>query len=64
MEGNKINSFIDPIYSLKSIKEMASAFSGIVIVDEAYIDFSSSMSAISLLNERISPLRTSGSIRA
>ena len=38
-------------YSLKSIKEMASAFSGIVIVDEAYIDFSSSMSAISLLNE-------------
>lgn len=39
------------VYSLKSIKEMASAFSGIVIVDEAYIDFSSSTSAISLLNE-------------
>jgi len=38
-------------YSLKSIKEIASVFSGLVIVDEAYIDFSSSKSAISLLNE-------------
>lgn len=39
------------IYQLNAIKEIASAFSGLVIVDEAYIDFSSSESAISLLNE-------------
>ena len=38
-------------YPLNAINEIASAFSGLVIVDEAYIDFSSSESAISLLSE-------------
>jgi histidinol-phosphate aminotransferase len=39
------------VYSLESIKEIASVFSGLVVVDEAYIDFSNSISATSLLNE-------------
>ena len=39
------------IYSLNSIKEIAVMFSGLVVVDEAYIDFSNSESAISLLKE-------------
>ncbi|PCI94955.1 MAG: histidinol-phosphate transaminase [Flavobacteriales bacterium] len=39
------------IYSLDAIKEIAAIFSGLVVVDEAYIDFSNTTSAISLLNE-------------
>lgn len=38
-------------YSLNAIKEIASVFKGLVVVDEAYIDFSSTTSSISLLNE-------------
>lgn len=38
-------------FSLDSIKEIASSFKGLVVVDEAYIDFSNSTSAISLLDE-------------
>ena len=38
------------IYPLKAIKEIADYFNGIVVVDEAYIDFSDSESAIGLLN--------------
>jgi histidinol-phosphate aminotransferase len=34
---------------MESIKEVASVFSGLVVVDEAYIDFSNSKSATSLL---------------
>lgn len=37
------------IYPLDSIKEIADCFPGIVVVDEAYIDFSNARSAISLL---------------
>ncbi len=36
-------------FSMESIKEVASVFSGLVVVDEAYIDFSNSKSATSLL---------------
>jgi histidinol-phosphate aminotransferase len=36
---------------LKRIKEIASYFNGLVVVDEAYIDFSENKSAISLLEE-------------
>ncbi len=38
------------IYSLSSIKEIADYFPGLVVVDEAYIDFASTESAISLLS--------------
>ncbi|UTW62154.1 histidinol-phosphate transaminase [bacterium SCSIO 12741] len=38
-------------YSLNSIQELASQFPGIVAVDEAYIDFSETPSAISLLSK-------------
>jgi histidinol-phosphate aminotransferase len=38
-------------YSLNSIQEIASMFSGLVVVDEAYIDFSNATSATSLLQE-------------
>jgi histidinol-phosphate aminotransferase len=37
------------IYSLDSIKEIADNFAGLVVVDEAYIDFSMAKSAINLL---------------
>lgn len=37
------------VYSLKSIKKIADYFQGIVVVDEAYVDFVNSESAISLL---------------
>ena len=36
---------------LKRINEIADSFSGLVVVDEAYIDFSENKSAISLLDE-------------
>ena len=39
------------VYSLARIKEIASKFKGVVVVDEAYIDFSKTESAISLLEE-------------
>ena len=38
-------------YALSSIKKIAAAFTGLVVVDEAYIDFSNAESAISLLDE-------------
>ena len=38
------------IYSLEAIKGIADNFSGLVIVDEAYIDFSTAKSAINLLS--------------
>lgn len=38
-------------FSLESIKAIASSFSGLVVVDEAYIDFSNTKSATSLLDE-------------
>ncbi|MFK7907654.1 MAG: histidinol-phosphate transaminase [Chitinophagales bacterium] len=38
------------IFSLKSIQKIAKQFSGLVVVDEAYIDFTDSKSAISLLS--------------
>ncbi len=38
------------IYPLNAIKEIADNFKGLVVVDEAYIDFSNTESAISLLN--------------
>jgi histidinol-phosphate aminotransferase len=38
-------------FTLNTIKEIASMFSGLVIVDEAYIDFSNSVSATSLLSD-------------
>ncbi len=37
------------VYSLESIRELAHNFTGLVVVDEAYIDFSNTKSAISLL---------------
>ncbi|MDG1476781.1 MAG: histidinol-phosphate transaminase [Vicingaceae bacterium] len=39
------------IYSLETIAAIASSFKGLVVVDEAYIDFSNSESAISLLDK-------------
>ncbi|MFB0925400.1 MAG: histidinol-phosphate transaminase, partial [Vicingaceae bacterium] len=39
------------IYALETIVEIASGFKGLVVVDEAYIDFSNTESAISLLEE-------------
>lgn len=39
------------IYALETIAEIASGFKGLVVVDEAYIDFSNTESAISLLEE-------------
>ncbi len=47
-------------FPLSEIEEIASAFQGITIVDEAYIDFSDHPSAISLIdrNERVVVLRT------
>ena len=36
---------------LKRIKEIAACFNGLVVVDEAYIDFSENKSAVSLLEE-------------
>lgn len=39
------------VYSLNVIKEIADNVQGLVVVDEAYIDFSDSESAISLLND-------------
>ena len=39
------------LFSLESIRDIASSFSGLVVVDEAYIDFSNSKSAISLLKD-------------
>lgn len=39
------------IYSLETIAAIANDFKGLVVVDEAYIDFSNSESAISLLDE-------------
>jgi histidinol-phosphate aminotransferase len=46
--------------SLQVISELIEAFAGIVVVDEAYIDFSSEASALSLLNscDRLVILRT------
>jgi len=38
------------IYSLQSIQEIANAFRGLVVVDEAYIDFAETESALSLLS--------------
>lgn len=38
------------VYGLAQIKEMADGFYGLVVVDEAYIDFSSSESALALLD--------------
>ena len=38
------------VYPLKAIEEIADYFNGIVVVDEAYIDFSDSETAIGLLN--------------
>ncbi|MBO6516240.1 MAG: histidinol-phosphate transaminase [Bacteroidia bacterium] len=39
------------VHTLESIQEIAENFDGLVVVDEAYIDFSDSPSAINLLNE-------------
>ena len=39
------------IYALETIAAIASGFKGLVVVDEAYIDFSNTASAISLLEE-------------
>ena len=39
------------VYALETIAEIASNFKGLVVVDEAYIDFSNRESAISLLEE-------------
>jgi histidinol-phosphate aminotransferase len=39
------------VYALSTIKEIAAPFNGLVIVDEAYIDFANTESAISLLED-------------
>lgn len=39
------------IYPLKAIQELAEHFQGLVVVDEAYIDFSNSESALGLLTD-------------
>jgi len=41
------------LYPLKAIKELADNFQGLVVVDEAYIDFSNSESAISLIHNTL-----------
>jgi histidinol-phosphate aminotransferase len=65
-ESSRLNSIVDSkgllficspnnptgnMFSLRSVKEIASSFLGLVVVDEAYIDFSNSKSATCLLNE-------------